>query len=397
MNPSHAPVALHPMSDLACYRTEHALRALETRDDALHLVWDDGRHSTFDAQWLRDNCPCAECRHPQALERMYLFVDRPLPHIRAAAIRPDGTVEVEFVQDGEVHRAGYAAGWLRAHCGSPEALAERVREPRLWGAEMAAALPVVQYADYASTDAGLRAWLEALQAEGIVLLRGVPREPGKLLDVARRVGPVRASNFGEHYDVVSVANPNASADTTMALELHTDLANWRSPPDVQLLCCLKNSVTGGESRFADGFRVAEDLRVEDPAAFALLCEQPLEFRFHDAVCDIRYSAPTLQIDQHGRLQRIRFNNWLRAATGVPAERAGPVYRALGLLWRMLRDPRYRLRLRLEPGDLIAYDNNRVLHGRESFDGGSGERHLQGCYLNAEDVASRLRVLDRLRC
>jgi hypothetical protein len=29
---------------------------------------------------------------------------------------------------------------------------------------------------------------------------------------------------------------------------------------------------------------------------------------------------------------------------------------------MLRDPKYRLHLRLEPGELIAYDNNRVLHG-----------------------------------
>jgi gamma-butyrobetaine dioxygenase len=61
---------------------------------------------------------------------------------------------------------------------------------------------------------------------------------------------------------------------------------------------------------------------------------------------------------------------------------------------LLRDPQYRLELRLEPGHLITYDNNRVLHGRAPFDPSTGERHLQGCYLNLEDVDSTLRLLDR---
>ena len=71
-----------------------------------------------------------------------------------------------------------------------------------------------------------------------------------------------------------------------------------------------------------------------------------------------------------------------------------MYEALGHFWRMLRDPGYQLHLRLRPGDLIAYDNHRVLHGRAPFDASSGERHLQGCYINLEDVDSRLRMLDR---
>ena len=61
---------------------------------------------------------------------------------------------------------------------------------------------------------------------------------------------------------------------------------------------------------------------------------------------------------------------------------------------MLRDPGYHLNLRLDPGCLIAYNNNRVLHGRASFDPTTGERHLQGCYLNLEDLQSKLRLLDR---
>jgi gamma-butyrobetaine dioxygenase len=191
-------------------------------------------------------------------------------------------------------------------------------------------------------------------------------------------------------------NPNASAYTSMGLELHTDLANWHSPPDVQLLFCIKSSVQGGESLFADGFRVAEDLRLKDPAAFELLSSYPMEFRFHDSSCDIRTSAPPIALDGEGRITRIRFNNWLRAPMVLPEHLVEPMYAALETFWRMLRDPGYRLNLRLEPGCLIAYDNSRVLHGRASFDPTMGERHLQGCYLNLEDLQSTLRLLDRAR-
>jgi gamma-butyrobetaine dioxygenase len=205
---------------------------------------------------------------------------------------------------------------------------------------------------------------------------------------------VRASNFGEYYDVVSMPNPNASAYTDMGLELHTDLANWRMPPDIQLLCCLKNSVAGGESVFVDGFRIAADLRRSEPATFELLSTTPIDFRFHDQSCDIRTRAPTIELDGAARTLRIRFNNWLRGATTAPEAQLEPLYAALDKFWRMLRDPRYRLVLRLEPGQLIAYYNHRILHGRAPFDGSSGERHLQGCYLNLEDLESTLRVLNR---
>jgi gamma-butyrobetaine dioxygenase len=191
-------------------------------------------------------------------------------------------------------------------------------------------------------------------------------------------------------------NPNASAYTDIGLELHTDLANWRTPPDIQLLFCLKNSVVGGESVFADGFRIAEDLRTAHPEAFHLLSTHAIEYRFLDDDCDIRTTAPVLEVDREGQLTRIRFNNWLRGTLVVQESLVEPVYEALDTFWRLLRNPKYRLDLRLEPGHLIAYNNNRVLHGRAPFDGTSGERHLQGCYLNQEDVDSTRRLLDRVQ-
>ena len=44
--------------------------------------------------------------------------------------------------------------------------------------------------------------------------------------------------------------------------------------------------------------------------------------------------------------------------------------------------------------LITFDNRRVLHGRRGFDASSGSRHLQCCYLEGDELACRLRVLER---
>ena len=382
------------MADLAPMQTARSIVSLAHDPTGVTVGWDDGVQSRCDALWLRDNCACAQCRHPQALERTHVFIDHARPEVTAVVLGSDQTLEVRFRAGDVAHTSRYTRGWLRAHDVRVRQGALHRYVPDLWDAGIASRLPVVEHASFMQARDGLRAWIVALKTQGIVLLRGVPPEPGRLREVAQRVGPIRSSNFGDFYDVVSMPNPNASAYTALGLELHTDLANWRYPPDVQLLSCVKSSVRGGESVFADGFRVAEDLREEDPTAFELLSTWPIEFRFHDASCDIRTSAPTLELDRAGRLARVRFNNWLRTPMAVPDDVVQPLYAALDNFWRMLRDENYRLNLRLEPGDLIAYDNNRVLHGRRPFDPTTGERHLQGCYLNLDDVDSALRLLER---
>jgi gamma-butyrobetaine dioxygenase len=392
-------VANHPiafdMADLANYQTHHTVKAVDFNAKQLEVHWDDGRASVFHATWLRDNCACGKCKHPKALERTYMFFDHARPEIKAIQVVQGMGVVVEFLQGTEQHSSQFSWSWLRHHCYSKEALAERQPIKRLWDAQHQNNLVVVDFNDYFTTDNGVKAWMDALLKDGIVVLRGVPTVSGKLIEVANRVGPVRSSNFGEFYDVISMPNPNAVAYTSLGLELHTDLVNWGSPPDIQMLCCLANSVVGGGSIFADGFRVAQDLRQEDPESFQLLSSYPLSYRFHDQSCDIATDALALELDPYGHLSRIRFNNWLRSSVQLPAELIEPMYGAIAALWKRLRDKKYHLTTRLAAGELITYDNSRVLHGRESFDANTGNRHLQGCYMNREEIASKRAVLARV--
>jgi gamma-butyrobetaine dioxygenase len=61
---------------------------------------------------------------------------------------------------------------------------------------------------------------------------------------------------------------------------------------------------------------------------------------------------------------------------------------------MTRDPKYILNLKLKGGEMVVFDNRRVLHGRSAFDPNTGRRHLHGCYVDRGEFESRLRMLSR---
>ena len=55
---------------------------------------------------------------------------------------------------------------------------------------------------------------------------------------------------------------------------------------------------------------------------------------------------------------------------------------------MANDPAYQWRYTLAPGDMLVFDNWRVLHGRGAF---RGKRKMAGAYINREDFESRVRA------
>jgi gamma-butyrobetaine dioxygenase len=91
---------------------------------------------------------------------------------------------------------------------------------------------------------------------------------------------------------------------------------------------------------------------------------------------------------------VAYNNRSVRPPLLPAAESAAFYRAYRAFARMLREPRYQLRTHLEAGQLVVFDNSRILHGRSAFTSARHPRHLQGCYLARDSVGSTAALLHR---
>lgn len=364
--------------------------AIALSDDALVLTYPDSAKVTYPAIWLRDNCPSA--LHPDTRERVLdlLSLDEN-PRLSAADLVGDA-LRLSYA-DG--HESVMPLALLDAHRpGRPAADPAHV-EPQLWRADIGAeGIPRHDAAAVLSSDAALDSWMRDTARSGLTIITGLADSAEAGMEVAQRIGFLRQTNFGREFEVVSVPNPNNLAYTAIALPLHTDLPNQEVPPGFQFLHCLANAAEGGGSIFADGFAIAEDMRAEDPAAFELLAKVPIPFRFHDEDYDIRVREPVIVLNRDGAVTEVRYNAHIAAMFDMPSTVMPAYYRAYRAFMTRTRDPRYRLAFRMEPGEMVVFDNRRALHGREAFDPSTGFRHLHGCYVDRGEFLSRLRVLAR---
>ncbi len=366
------------------------ISALETRADRLVVTWDDGSAASYPTIWLRDNCPTG--LHPQTGERtLDLLSLEESPHLQQAEHAGD-TLRLTYA-DG--HISTLPLTLLCAHRPGIPAKDPADIAPLIWRADLTnAGIPRFSGSQIMGDDQTLNAWMQETARFGLSIVDGLGDQIDAGVDVAERIGFLRKTNFGTTFEVVSMPDPNNLAYTPVALPLHSDLPNQEVPPGFQFLHCLANHAEGGGSIFADGFALAEDLRAQDAEAFRLLCEVPIPFRFYDEAYDIRVRKPVITLDDAGQLLEIRYNAHIAAIFDMSAEIMPAYYRAYRAFMGLTRDPRYRLSFKLERGEMVVFDNRRVLHGREAFDPATGYRHLHGCYVDRGEFLSRLRVLAR---
>src|SRR3989440_6435855 len=329
----------------------------------------------FHPLWLRDNCPCPECRHGSGQR---LLDTRSLPDdLEVVAV--DGT-NVTF-SDGHTSTFDPA---LLASTPAP-------RPRRLWGAEIQDDLPVSRHSEVVAGGTALRDWLRAVDELGFAILTGCPTEPGTVTRVAELFGFVRETNYGRLFDVETVVDPTNLAYTGLGLGAHTDNPYREPTPTLQLLHCLASSAEGGENTLVGAFRVAEELPRDH---FELLARTPIQFRYADSETELAAEVPVISLDARGDVQAVHYNTRSAQAFRLPEHVVGLYYDAYQRFGRMLESPEYRIQLKLAAGDLFIVDNLRVLHGRTGYAATGGERHLQGCYADRDGLRSRLAVLSR---
>jgi gamma-butyrobetaine dioxygenase len=357
----------------------------------LTLEWADGDRVELASVWLRDNLRAD--RDPGNGQRLVDVTDLPVaPRIRHAAVQGD-SVLVEWEE--EAGGASFDLAWLEAQAAAIGG-ARPLHRPRLWldGGRLDATRDFAWVPGAAvRDDLGLQAiWLGRLVSDGLAFLAAVPTESGAILETMRLVAQVAETNYGLLFDVRAVPDPENLAYSDRGLGLHTDNPYREPVPGFQALHVLVAAPDGGESLLADGFALAEHLRQEDAGVFEVLARTPVPFAYRSRNAALYAERPLIQLSGGGEVVAVHYNNRSIQPLPLAAEAAERYYRAYRRFATLLREPRFMLRYLMRAGDLVVFDNQRILHGRTGFASARYPRHLQGCYLTRDSVFSRAALL-----
>jgi len=354
----------------------------------LMVLFPDAPPFAIHPLWLRERCSDAISLDPLTEQRLYNPSDLdPAAPVAAIMENDAGSYEVTF-QDGAT--GCFTASEIRAELAASNDTILPTSVP--WDGTTT---PPDAIDWRACTEGSVQAAaLHDFLLHGYIILNGVPSRPGAVLEVARCFGIPRETNFGILFDVRSIPDANDLAYTSLPLDPHTDNP-YRAPvPGIQLLHCLTNRTPGGLSTLVDGLAVAEAMRVEAPLLFDILSTTKVRFRYVDAEAELVASAPLIELDEAGRFSSIHYSPRLDFVPLLPPQTLERFYQARRVLDKMLKSERFERRFRLDDGNLMMFDNRRLLHGRTGFDPTTGLRHLQGCYIDADGPRSRYRVLRR---
>ena len=229
---------------------------------------------------------------------------------------------------------------------------------------------------------------------GFVIFKEVPTENNFIVKFANSIGSIRRTNFGEFFNVKSKPNPNDLAYTSLPLAPHTDNPYRNPVPCIQILHCIENEVSGGNSTLVDGFTVTEKLKKDFPDFFKILTEIKVRYQFIDKDVVLEDWSEMIQLDENQNFKQVRFSPRLDFVPLMDKEKLDLYYAARNKISEFYNSDAYRLEFKLVEGDLLMMDNYRLLHGRTSFNANEGNRFLQGCYIDYDSTEGKLKHLKR---
>mgnify|MGYP005729554909 FL=1 len=227
---------------------------------------------------------------------------------------------------------------------------------------------------------------------GYVVIQNTKAEENEVINFAEKLGPVRSTNFGKLFNVVSKPNPNDLAYTALELKSHSDNPYRKPVPGIQLLHCIANESTGGDSSLVDGYSISVYLKKNHPDYYKILTETEVNFKFTDVDVILEDRAKIIDLDLNGNFKQIRFSGRLDYVPLLEDDQLKIFYKARKFLYELCNSDEFKIKFRLSKGMIAMFDNLRLLHGRTKFDPNTGFRHLQGCYIDHDVTEGKLRRL-----
>ena len=327
--------------------------------------------------WIRDNCPCNDCRIKETQEKRFILSSVPsdlkpqevnISHESINVCWPDNHKTTIQLKDIDILRIS------------------RKPEKILWTNNF---IPeYFDWEDFLNNDKTAIHAISEFISKGVICIKNSPTIPDSLEILSSRLGPIREVLFERIHNVSIDGHVYNIAHTSLEVPPHNDFASYSWPPSVQALHMLINECEGGESMVVDGYSVLKDLQNDYPDMFKILCNFPVPFREFDEKNETFANEPIVRLNSQNKIIGFRFSNQLMQMINPQMHNVDSFYLAYHELCNRLNSEKYKSKFRLKSGHILIVSGHRVLHGRCEFIP-NGRRHLQDAYYEMDNVENNL--------
>lgn len=353
---------------------------------------------SFNPHWIRFNCHSKSSKHPDTNQRQIdsLTIPKDLKVLYTKIVENDLIVHWNDEANQEPSVLPLIYAYNNCPTNNTQATFESTFKP-------CKEITFFDYRKFHNKD-GTRnedeflKYLKHMADYGLAIVQNFSQEDTyPVRDFAQMIAPIQRNIYGDVYDVKVEPDPINIAYADGPLPLHSDLVYYESPPGLQFIHCIRfdDTIKGGESLIVDSFDVAVRFKKDYPAYFDTLANTPVRFqKMHvkDGKPEVMvHHRPHIKLNHRGEIMA---TSWSPANEGplknLTEKQVADYYEAYLEYYKAVSLSPNLIEHKLEPGEILCFNNRRMLHGRKSFKNSSGARHFQGCYVNIDEFKSFLR-------
>ena len=375
---------------------KYKLIKLTKKSKYIEILWADKHISKFHFLWLRDNCPSAFHKDTRMRKFNILSVSE---KIKPLNLYHTATTLKIIWSEGN-HNSVFKLKWLRDFCYTEKNQHPYVPYYKLWDSKIIKKTKILKhdYKKIITNEKELKRWLQTMHSYGIAIIQNAPTHDKSGFKILDKIGKYRETFFGTPFEVINIPKPNNQAYTADALANHSDLPYYEYVPGYQFLHCLVNDAKGGSSTAVDSFAVANFLKKNHLKRYKLLAENNVIFKDNDFTQkNVRVQkSPIIKVNKSKDFEEVRINLGAMGTLDLDPKIMDEFYNAYIFFYKQLHSKKFQISFKLKAGNIFCFDNRRILHGRTQFDPNSGKRHLQGYYIEREEITSKLNYLNKIK-
>ena len=360
------------------------IKKIKILPDDLHVYFNNEREEIYPNIWLRDHARDEENWDKRSNQRKTFTATLDFKlKIKSAEILDNGK-SIKIIWPDLEKPVTYSYEFLFNNSLNNKSKINRLK---LWKEND---LDDQIYIDFETVQSneGYKKFLKNLYQYGFSVVQNCKTEMSSVENIVNKIGYVRNSIFGGLWSFESNEDKADSAYTQEELRPHTDATYSNDAPGLQLLLCCEYKAKGGDSIMVDGFKIAEMIKKNNKELFDILSTINVKGSYIGDGVFLEAERPIFNLNSKKEIFQVSFNNYDRAPFRFEKDLTIKFYEAIRTFDLMANSKEYQWRHILKQGELLIFNNWRVLHGRGSFD---GTRKISGCYINKEDFDSSCKM------